>query len=162
DAGLGAGERDVLGEAHTVRILEAVHRGVGVERPAVVGQGHRDVQYQLLDGYSRKPSEPGGARRPRGPGGHGHRRARPRRTPPATVGEHLAALAAASPFPPGPHLVAGPLHHTGPLSAVRHALAGGTVVILERFDPEAALAAIERHRVESSVMVPTHFSRFLA
>jgi acyl-CoA synthetase (AMP-forming)/AMP-acid ligase II len=84
------------------------------------------------------------------------------RTMPATVGEHLAALAASSPFPPGPHLVAGPLHHTGPLSALRHALAGGTVLILERFDPEAALAAIEEHRIESSVMVPTHFSRFLA
>ena len=84
------------------------------------------------------------------------------RTLPPTVGEHLAALAASSPFPPGPHLVAGPLHHTGPLSALRHALAGGTVVILDHFDAEAALAAIERHRVESSVMVPTHFARLLA
>jgi len=84
------------------------------------------------------------------------------RTLPASVGDHLAALAASSPFPAGPHLVAGPLHHTGPLSALRHALAGGTVVLHDRFDPEAALAAIEEHRVESSVMVPTHFSRFLA
>src|SRR5581483_5530523 len=84
-----------------------------------------------------------------------------RRVPP-TVGEHLAALADSWPFPPGPHLVAGPLHHTGPLSAVRHALAGGTVVVLDRFDAEAVLAAVERHRVESSVMVPTHFSRLLA
>jgi long-chain acyl-CoA synthetase len=84
------------------------------------------------------------------------------RTLPATVGEHLAQLAAGSPFPPGPHLVVGPLHHTGPLSALRHALAGGTVVILARFDPGAVLGAIEEHRVESSVMVPTHFSRLLA
>src|SRR5438093_573775 len=76
------------------------------------------------------------------------------RTLPATVGGHLAALAESSPFPPGPHLVAGPLHHTGPLSVLRHAVAGGTVVILARFDPDAALAVIERHRVESSVMVP--------
>jgi long-chain acyl-CoA synthetase len=77
------------------------------------------------------------------------------------VGEHLATLAARSPFPPGPHLVVGPLHHTGPLSALRHALAGGTVVVLGRFDPEAVLKAVEEHRAESSVMVPTHFSRLL-
>jgi acyl-CoA synthetase (AMP-forming)/AMP-acid ligase II len=81
---------------------------------------------------------------------------------PATVGEHLAAVAAGSPFPPGPHLVVGPLHHTGPLSALRHALAGGTVVVLDRFDAEEVLRAIEEHGVASSVMVPTHFSRLLA
>jgi long-chain acyl-CoA synthetase len=81
---------------------------------------------------------------------------------PATVGEHLEAIAAGSPFPPGPHLVVGPLHHTGPLSSLRHALAGGTVVVLGRFDAEAVLAAVEEHGAESSVMVPTHFSRLLA
>src|SRR5207302_10023769 len=64
---------------------------------------------------------------------------------PATVGEHLAALAAGSPFPAGPHLVVGPLHHTGPLSALRHALAGGTVVVLGRFEPEAVLRAVQEH-----------------
>jgi acyl-CoA synthetase (AMP-forming)/AMP-acid ligase II len=84
------------------------------------------------------------------------------RSLPPTVGEHLAELAARSPFPPGPHLVAGPLHHTGPLSALRHLLAGGTVVILRRFDAGAALDAIAEHGVESSVMVPTHFTRLLA
>ncbi|MEW6472623.1 MAG: AMP-binding protein [Actinomycetota bacterium] len=84
------------------------------------------------------------------------------RTLPATVGEHLAAVAVSSPFPPGPHLVVGPLHHTGPLSALRHALAGGPVVIHDRFDPAGFLAAVERHHIESSVMVPTHFSRLLA
>ena len=66
------------------------------------------------------------------------------------------------PFPTGPHLVVGPLHHTGPLSALRHALAGGAVVVLGRFDPEAVLGAVEEHGVASSVMVPTHFSRLLA
>ncbi|HEV7862764.1 MAG TPA: AMP-binding protein [Acidimicrobiia bacterium] len=81
---------------------------------------------------------------------------------PATVGEYLDTVAARSPYPAGPHLVVGPLHHTGPLSALRHALAGGTVVVLERFDPETVLAAVEEHRVASSVMVPTHFSRLLA
>src|SRR6266850_378500 len=84
------------------------------------------------------------------------------RSLPSTVGEHLAAVAARSPYPPGPHLVVGPLHHTGPLSALRHAVAGGTVVVLGRFDPEAVLRAVEEHGATSSVMVPTHFSRLLA
>jgi acyl-CoA synthetase (AMP-forming)/AMP-acid ligase II len=84
------------------------------------------------------------------------------RSLPATVGEHLDAVASSSPFPPGPHLVVGPLHHTGPLSALRHVLAGRPVVILGRFDPEAVLSAIEEHGVASSVMVPTHFARLLA
>src|SRR3546814_9020340 len=39
---------------------------------------------------------------------------------------------------------------------------GGTVVILPKFDPAAALAAIEAHRVTHSQWVPTMFSRLLA
>jgi long-chain acyl-CoA synthetase len=35
-------------------------------------------------------------------------------------------------------------------------------VVLGRFDAERVLQLIERHRVTSSVMVPTHFSRLLA
>ena len=35
-------------------------------------------------------------------------------------------------------------------------------MILGRFDAETTLAAIERHRIESAVMVPTHFVRLLA
>lgn len=61
-----------------------------------------------------------------------------------------------------PHLVAGPLHHTGPLTAVRLLLAGVPLVVLPRFDAEAALRAISQHRVQASVMVPTHFARLLA
>jgi len=61
-----------------------------------------------------------------------------------------------------PVLVVGPLYHTGPLGAVRQLAAGASVVVLSRFDPEAALQAIEAYRVKSSVMVPTHFQRLLA
>src|SRR3546814_17763940 len=39
---------------------------------------------------------------------------------------------------------------------------GGTVVILPKFDPAAALATIEAHRVTHSQWVPTMFSRLLA
>src|SRR5205814_581086 len=35
-------------------------------------------------------------------------------------------------------------------------------VILGRFDAEATLRAIDEHRVETSVMVPTHFIRLLS
>ena len=80
----------------------------------------------------------------------------------ATAAGYLRALVDESHTPEGPHLVAGPLQHNAPLTAVRHLLTGQPVVVLERFDAEAALAAIARHRVTSSVMVPTHFQRLLA
>jgi acyl-coenzyme A synthetase/AMP-(fatty) acid ligase len=79
-----------------------------------------------------------------------------------TAEAYAAALAARSGFPPGPHLVAGPLQHNGPLTSVRHLLSGQPVVVLGRFDAERALARITEHRVTSTVMVPTHFSRLLA
>jgi acyl-CoA synthetase (AMP-forming)/AMP-acid ligase II len=80
----------------------------------------------------------------------------------ATMREHRASLAK-NPFAMfGTHLVVGPMYHTGPLSGVRLVGAGVPVVVLGRFDAEATLAAIEQHRVETSVMVPTHFARLLA
>lgn len=61
-----------------------------------------------------------------------------------------------------PHLVVGPLYHTGPLTAVRLFLARTPLVVMPRFDAEGVLRAIQEHRVEGSVMVPTHFSRLLS
>ncbi|MDL5205722.1 AMP-binding protein [Streptomyces sp. ALI-76-A] len=75
---------------------------------------------------------------------------------------YLEAVAARPGFPPGPHLVCGPLQHNGPLTALRHLAAGRPVVILGRFDAETFLHQVERWRVTSSVMVPTHFGRLLA
>jgi acyl-CoA synthetase (AMP-forming)/AMP-acid ligase II len=80
----------------------------------------------------------------------------------ATAAGYLRALVDESHTPAGAHLVAGPLQHNAPLTAVRHLLTGQPVVVLERFDAEQALVAIDRHRVSSSVMVPTHFQRLLA
>jgi long-chain acyl-CoA synthetase len=40
-------------------------------------------------------------------------------------------------------------------------LVGATVVVMPRFDAAAALQLIERHRVTTSFMVPTHFTRML-
>ncbi len=60
------------------------------------------------------------------------------------------------------HLVTGPLYHTAPASYGQvNLLVGATVVIMPRFEAEAALQLIERHRVTNTFMVPTHFVRIL-
>ncbi len=81
---------------------------------------------------------------------------------PTSAADYFDAISAGSHFPAGPHLVAGPLQHNGPLTALRHLAAGESVVVLRRFDAEECLRQIERHRVTSTVMVPTHFQRLLA
>jgi fatty-acyl-CoA synthase len=60
------------------------------------------------------------------------------------------------------YLSPAPIYHAAPLrfSHAVHAL-GGTVVLMPRFEPEDALAAIERHRVTHSQWVPTMFVRLL-
>ena len=55
-----------------------------------------------------------------------------------------------------------PLYHAAPLRwSMTVQRLGGTVVMMEHFDPEAALAAIERYHVTASQWVPTHFVRLL-
>jgi fatty-acyl-CoA synthase len=60
------------------------------------------------------------------------------------------------------YLSPAPVYHAGPLrfAGVVQAL-GGTVVLMERFDAEDALATIERYRVTHSQWVPTMFVRML-
>ncbi|WP_263247999.1 acyl-CoA synthetase [Saccharopolyspora rosea] len=60
------------------------------------------------------------------------------------------------------YLSPAPVYHAAPLRfcASVHAL-GGTVVLMERFDAEEALRAIERHGVTHSQWVPTMFVRML-
>lgn len=60
------------------------------------------------------------------------------------------------------YLSPAPLYHAAPLgwSTTVHRL-GGTVVVMEKFDPESALAAIEKYRITESQWVPTHFVRLL-
>ena len=61
------------------------------------------------------------------------------------------------------YLSPAPLYHSAPLTFVMgvHRL-GGTVYVMEKFDAEAALRAIETHRITHSQWVPTMFSRMLA
>ncbi|MCP3810969.1 acyl-CoA synthetase [Mycobacteriaceae bacterium Msp059] len=60
------------------------------------------------------------------------------------------------------YLSPAPVYHAAPLKWCGgvHAL-GGTVVLMEKFDATAALAAIQRHRITATQMVPTMFIRML-
>ncbi len=60
------------------------------------------------------------------------------------------------------YLSPAPLYHAAPLgwSMAVQAL-GGTVILMERFDPEAALAYIGQYQVTTAQWVPTHFVRML-
>lgn len=62
----------------------------------------------------------------------------------------------------GRHLVVAPLHHTGPLNAVRALAVATPVGVLGRFDAATTLAAIEQWQVASTTLVPTHMARLAA
>ncbi len=64
--------------------------------------------------------------------------------------------------PKSRYLTPAPLYHGSPtkFSLAVHRF-GGTNVLMERFDAEAALQAIERHRVTHSQWVPTMFHRMI-
>ncbi len=60
------------------------------------------------------------------------------------------------------HLLAGPAYHAGPCGWTLTSLfAGGSVVVLPQWDAREALAAIERERVTTTFMTPSHFIRLL-
>jgi long-chain acyl-CoA synthetase len=72
-------------------------------------------------------------------------------------------VAALYQFAPGmKYLSPAPLYHAAPL---RYCMSvhkfGGTVVVMEKFDPETYLALIEKHRITHSQLVPTMFVRML-
>ncbi|MFN4135674.1 MAG: acyl-CoA synthetase [Novosphingobium sp.] len=60
------------------------------------------------------------------------------------------------------YLSPAPLYHAAPLRwcMTIHRM-GGTVVAMEKFDPEHALQLIEKYKVTDSQWVPTHFVRML-
>ena len=58
------------------------------------------------------------------------------------------------------YLSPAPLYHSAPQAAVNLTIRqGGTVIIMERFDPEAYLSLIEQYSATHSQLVPTMFSR---
>jgi long-chain acyl-CoA synthetase len=64
--------------------------------------------------------------------------------------------------PDSVYLCPGPLYHAAPLGfSMGTQRNGGTVVLMDRFDPAGCLRAIEAHRVTHAQFVPTHFVRLL-
>ncbi|MEO8813480.1 MAG: acyl-CoA synthetase [Caulobacteraceae bacterium] len=60
------------------------------------------------------------------------------------------------------YLSPAPLYHAAPLGwSMAVQSLGGTVILMERFDPEQALADIEKYKVTCAQWVPTHFVRML-
>jgi len=63
----------------------------------------------------------------------------------------------------GVHLTTSPLYHTAVMVFTSFSLhAGHNIVLMDGWDAEKTLQLIERHRVNTSHMVPTHFTRMLA
>jgi long-chain acyl-CoA synthetase len=68
-----------------------------------------------------------------------------------------------APYDDHVHLCGSPLYHTAVLNFAAISLQlGHTVVLMDRWDPEQALALIERYRVTHTHTVPTQFRRMLA
>jgi long-chain acyl-CoA synthetase len=64
--------------------------------------------------------------------------------------------------PDSVYISPAPLYHAAPLRwcmAVQQL--GGTVIVMEKFDPETMLGLIEKYKVDVGQFVPTHFVRML-
>ena len=60
------------------------------------------------------------------------------------------------------YLSPAPLYHSAPLANVSLTIRnGGTVVIMEHFDPERYLALVQQYQITHTQLVPTMFSRML-
>ncbi|MEZ4331486.1 MAG: AMP-binding protein [Myxococcota bacterium] len=86
--------------------------------------------------------------------------------PPPTITARAGAAMMSAFLPEGArdgvHLVSSPLYHSGPNAYCDGALLlGADLVLMEKFEPEAFLAAVEEHRATSTFLVPTHFVRLL-
>ena len=75
----------------------------------------------------------------------------------ALLGEFLMGMS-----PESVYLSPAPMYHAAPLKWSLESLAlGASVVLMERFEPEALLSAIETHGVTHGQFVPTMFVRML-
>ena len=75
----------------------------------------------------------------------------------------LPAMFGVTPGRPNAHLVTSPSYHTAVSQfGGAHLHMGHTLVFMDKWDAEASLRLIERHRITSTHMVPTHFKRLLA
>ena len=64
--------------------------------------------------------------------------------------------------PESRYLSPAPLYHAAPLRwTMTVQRLGGVVFVMDKFDPEGYLAAVERHKITASQLVPTMFVRML-
>jgi len=86
------------------------------------------------------------------------------RPPPGTTGQAGRAMLErfTDDAARGPHLVAAPLYHAGPNTYCEGAvLLGADIVLLDHWDAEEFLRAVEQESICSTFLVPTHFVRLL-
>jgi len=88
-----------------------------------------------------------------------------RRLPPTPEQQALAAQVvkeALGIYPGVRSLVSAPLYHSAPSSFAQQSLLQGALFVLEeKFDAEATLALIARHRIDTVYLVPTMYVRLL-
>lgn len=166
-----SGARFVVGSAHTLPLLRAAKAAGAGQDILLVDAEAADASSlaDRLDGMPATPiadecagsdmlyssgttGRPKGVRKPIVPG-----QPIDAPTPLGTVAQSRFGMGADTVY-----LSPAPLYHAGPLrwSMLVHRL-GGTVVVMNRFDAEQALALIERYRVTAAQWVPTHFSRLM-
>ena len=81
----------------------------------------------------------------------------------AELGTGLLMFFGITAGPPNAHLVSSPNYHTAVTVFGGGALhMGHTLVCMDSWDSEQALALVERYRVTNTHMVPTHFKRMLS
>lgn len=88
-----------------------------------------------------------------------------RRLPPTPEQQALAAQVvkdALGIYPGVRSLLSAPLYHSAPSSFAQQSLLQGSLFVLEeKFDAEATLALIERHRIDTVYLVPVMYVRLL-
>ncbi|OHC63261.1 MAG: long-chain fatty acid--CoA ligase [Rhodocyclales bacterium GWA2_65_19] len=88
-----------------------------------------------------------------------------RRLPPTAEQQALSAQVAREAlgiYPGVRSLLSAPLYHSAPSSFAQQSLLQGSLLVLEeKFDAEATLALIERHRIDTVYLVPVMYVRLL-
>ena len=82
-------------------------------------------------------------------------------TDPDRLLRYIMSVASVPPYPDSPTtLLTMPIHHgAGPQIAAATCAKGGTVVVLDPFDPKEALRLIDKHKVHAWISVPTMLLR---
>ena len=150
--------------------LEAAKQSPGIERFLMVGAPEDgDGPFESYEtAVSRFPAEPVDDEQQGAPmlyssGTTGRPKGIWRPLPRTEPGKVISPLGAAWRLREGLiYLSPAPLYHSAPTGGVSLTIRlHGTVVVMERFDPEDFLRLVERYRVTHTQMVPTMFSRLL-